>query len=627
MIFQARFLVSHSIVILISTVLTFEACAYQPSEVPAVPVEPGSTVAANPTKTDPPAESRIAIDARLIADAAGEELGAELTPLLLNLFDAERSDAERLESAAELKSLVSQLDPGDRKLQSVSRQVKRRVRLAEAAISGLQAATVTDETRALVNDMLIRTAVDFENGNRIAHMEIARRHYDEIRRSHPEVYARIRPVFLDEYFNFNLHFVLSEQLLSRMLSDSRSERGGIAECILGAWVTGTQDTDTTIRADVKPSQNRAMFNILVDGHTTSITQGTKSPAVIYTRGNHHFNIVKPTWFDGQRFSSAPADMDVHANNQTTGVSTKYDGIPIIRGIARNIARKEAAKKKTQSESIAAGKMARRALPRLESEVGNKFAEANADFQNHLLANLRRRGIAPDQYSARSSETHMAVSSRTLSPVSLAAPKPPSTPAPRRGVAVQMHETAMNAAIESLGFSGRMSTAEVLEKIEIALEELTKKKVSLRDPAVPQDDNTDFDFDEQDAIRVRFDENQVIFIMRTGFYQKDKDRRIPRHSFEIPIGIELRGGQLTLIPPKTDNQGILSIKPRAIEERSSLRTVVQARAIAKELLDKTFKKPEIDVDPNVDVKLADGSVLKLRTTTFNMTDGWVTAVLQ
>ena len=83
----------------------------------------------------------------------------------------------------------------------------------------------------------------------------------------------------------------------------------------------------------------------------------------------------------------------------------------------------------------------------------------------------------------------------------------------------------------------------------------------------------------------------------------------------------------MIPPKTDNQGILSIKPRAIEERSSLRTVVQARAIAKELLDKTFKEPEINVAPDVDLKVGDGTTLKLRATTFQMTDGWVTGVLQ
>lgn len=579
-------------------------------------------------KMDSPAASRVALDAKSIAALAGDELGDQMTPLLATLFDGAKNDQERMDAGDQLLSLTNELNVGSRVQQSVARQIYRRVRLTKAGVTGLQSTGAGDDTRALVNDLLIRTAVDFENGNRLAHSEIARRHYDEIRRTHPEIYSNLRPVFADEYFNYNLHFVVSEGMLSRIVSDYRTETGGIAECILGAWVTGTQETDTMVRADIKPSHNSAMFNLVVDGRTMSNTQGRKHPAVIYTRGNMGFNIVKPVFFDGQRLSGGAANMDVNANNRTVGVSTKFDKIPIIGGIARDIARREAGKLKSQGEAIAARKAANEALPRFEQEVGQKFQEANDNFQNNLIANLERRGIAPGQYSARSSETHMAVSSRTISAGALAAPKPPETPAPRRGVAVQMHESAMNAAIDSLGVSGRMSVSQLLTKIEDALTEFTKKEVSLRDPSITEEDKTDFDFPEKDGIRVRFEEDQVVFVLRTGFYLKDKDdRRIPRHSFEIPVGIELRDGSLYLIPPSTDTKGILSIKPRAIEEKSSLRNVIQARKIAKELLDKTFKEPLIEVDPNTEVDMGDGTKLRLRTTRFEMSDGWVTGVLE
>ena len=577
---------------------------------------------------DSPVLSRVKIDAGNIAALAGDELGKDISSFLETLFDDNADDQERLDAAAKLQTLTSEMEKVTRVQQSVARQVGRRVRLAQAAVSAMQSGGADTATRTLVNDLLVRTAVDYENGNRIAHTEIARKHYDTIRRSHPHIYTSIQPVFIDEYFNYNVHFVVSESLLSRIVSDYRTENGPVADCILGAWVTGTQTTDTLVRADIKPSCNNAMFNLIVDGRTMSNTRGTKSPAVIHTRGNMSFNIVKPTYFDGQRLTSGPANMDVHANNQTVGVSTKFDRIPIIGGIARDIARQEAGKLKTQGEAIAARKAADRGLPRFEAEVGQKFQQANDNVQNNVLANLQRRGIAPDQYSARSSETHMAVSSRTISTDGLAAPKPPETPAPLRGVAVQMHESALNAAIDSLGFSGRMTFGEVIGRIEEALSEFTNKTVSFRNPALTENDKTDFDFPEKDGVRVRFEEDSVVFILRTGFYLKDKDdRKIPRHSFEIPVGIELRDGSLFVISPATDTKGILSIKPRAIEGKSSLRNVVQARSIAKELLEKTFKEPLTEVDANTEIDMGDGTKLRLRATRFQMSDGWFTGVLE
>lgn len=605
------------------------ASAFQTLTVPETEYEKDPAPApVNLLENDPPTASRVRIDAGHIGALVGDEFGDKVTPLLAKLFDDTADDQARLDAAGELQALSDGLDRGLRAQDSAARQIGRRVRLAKAAVSAMKSSNADANTRALVNDLLMRTAIDYESGNRTAHTEIARRDYDEIRRSHPMIYTSIQPVFMQEYFNYNLHFVVSEGLLSRIISDYRTESGTIAECILGAWVTGTQSTDTLVRADVKPSQNVAMFNLIVDGRTMSDTRGTKSPAVVYTRGNMSFNIIKPTYFDGQRFTSGAANMDVHANNQLVGLSTKFDRIPILRGIVRNIARNEVAEKKQQGEAIAARKAADTALPRFEEEVGRKFEEANSNFQNNLLANLERRGIAPGQYSARSSETHMAVSSRTISPAALAAPSAPETPAPSRGVSVQMHESALNASIDSLGISGRMSVSDVVGKIEEALTEFTKKDVSFRDPALAAADMTDFDFPEKDGIRVRFEEDQVVFILRTGFYLKDKDdRKIPRHSFEIPVGIELRDSGLFLLPPATDTKGILSLKPKAIEGNSSLRTVIQARSIAKELLDKTFKEPLIEVDANTEVDMGDGTKLRLRATRFQMSDGWVTAVLE
>lgn len=155
----------------------------------------------------------------------------------------------------------------------------------------------------------------------------------------------------DNYFNHNLHFVVSEDLLSRLISDYRTESGNIAECILGAWVTGSQDTTINLKADIKPSSDRAMFDLNVAGNVQSSTVAQKSPATVWSQGNNNFWMTKSVQFDGHHIKSSAANFSVDTNSRVTGLATKYDGIPIIRGIVRGIASQQIAASKPQSEAL------------------------------------------------------------------------------------------------------------------------------------------------------------------------------------------------------------------------------------------------------------------------------------
>lgn len=582
----------------------------------------------DPLKGEKSVTVRVANDSTRIADLIeDEDLSLAIGEALEQLFDPEEEDQDRLDVAKELKSKIGQLNRSDATQFSVVRQLDRRVAIAEAGIQALVTGPTTDEARELTNDFMIRAAIDFENSGRSAHANVVRTRYAALKQSYPHIYTKLKPVMANSFFNYNLHFVVSEPMLSRILSDFRTESGGIAECILGAWVTGSQNTDTSVRADIKPSLGSGMFNLVVDGRTISNTRGRKSPATVYTRGNIGFRVVKGAFFDGRSLTSGPADMTVNANNQTTGIRTDFDRIPILRGIVQSIARKEVAKKKAQSERIAADKAANQALPRIESEVATKFSEANFNLQEKVLGKLEAKGIAPQVFSARSSETHLAVSSRTIVGNGLSATIPPSTPAPMRGIAIQIHESSINAGIDSLKLDGRMPVQAIIHEIETNLKDITGRDVVLRPDTAAEDDKTEFDFAISDPIRVRFEEDEVVIILRTGFYQTDKERLIPRHKFEIPLKLELSGGQIVLTPPDTDAGGALSLRPQPIEGGRSLRGVAQARAVALELLKKTFKDPVTYLSSMVQIQLPDNGPLNLQITDFDISDGWLTVVFE
>ena len=92
-------------------------------------------------------------------------------------------------------------------------------------------------------------------------------------------------------------------------------------------------------------------------------------------------------------------------------------------------------------------------------------------------------------------------------------------------------------------------------------------------------------------------------------------------------VQLDGGKIVLISPNTESKNIAKvIKPRSIEERASPRSIIQARAIAQKLIQGAFKEEVQVIDPNIEVKLGGGQTLPLTFNHFQISDGWISVVL-
>ena len=129
-----------------------------------------------------------------------------------------------------------------------------------------------DETAARAElkrqvDHLVVSVLAYESQRLVEDAEHARSAYRSIRSRFPLAGEILRPVLVSSYFNHNLHITVSESLLSRLVADYRSESGCIADCIMGAWVTGSQITTVNVSADIVPSTNSAAFKIQADGNT------------------------------------------------------------------------------------------------------------------------------------------------------------------------------------------------------------------------------------------------------------------------------------------------------------------------------------------------------------------------
>ena len=423
------------------------------------------------------------------------------------------------------------------------------------------------------------------------------------------------PVVSQHVMNHNLHVNLSETLMGRLVSDFRTESGRVADCILGARVTGTQTTDVRITADVTPSQNTAAFQLKLSGNTRSETTAQKDPATVYTSGNHYFWINKPFEFDGTQVSLGQSQFSIDTNSYTRGFRTKFDGIPLFGMIVRGAAKQQIAESKPKSEAITARKLREQAQPKFDSESASQFQKLNADIEKTLAA-LRTKGAAPDIINARSSHSHAAISSRSLGIARVGGSLPPEVPLATDTGVLQVHESAVNAAFDALGLHGRVIPADQLtEELEKSLSQLLQRdiKLSKKSETEPQPESdsdeppTFWVFNGRDPLQVQFGNGQVTIILQAAIRREGQDD-IARHSVLIPLTIELRDDKLAITPNQIR---IIRTSRTSVAVANQIRNIVQSRVKASET------SAVLNLQPNAE------QPLPLTITQLSLEDGWLT----
>ncbi|MEO2033034.1 MAG: hypothetical protein ABGZ35_13195 [Planctomycetaceae bacterium] len=569
----------------------------------------------------PPREFQRRSLTQSLPDATAEELSAAIG----SLYNAELGPDERLAAADQVRELLR-----DEALSNLRLSVSRRVELISAGVQAERIESLSDEDRAAVRT-IVAAANRFEDTCSEADADTVRSSWLQLREN-SEVMTVMRPVFMTHYFNHNMHVTLSEHMLSRFVSDYRTRNGTIAECILGAWVTGSQVTNATVSADIKRSTGNGHFLLKLNGQTSSNTRGRSKPATIFTRGSHTFLIDSPVYFDGEFLTTGQPRIDVNTNNQTVGVKTDYDGWPLLGPLARKIARSKVQEKRAQSEYIAARKIADQALPEFVREANQRFAEANASIQDDLFRGLKAKGVGPESFSSRSSESHLGVSSRIMGTARLGGTAQQFGPLPRRGVAIQLHETAINNLIDGLELGGRsIGEDEFADEISKSLSDLLQREINIGDGQnvlpVPTDASAEsetrppatFIFEENDPVRVRIEDDAIVLILQVKLVEEGQDD-LPRHRIEVPIGISIVGSDILLSPPEK----LTDIRATALEPVSALRRAGIANQIRRILM---ARLPERKVDGHVSVAASDTKNIELQTIRVSGQDGWLYAELQ
>ena len=450
----------------------------------------------------------------------------------------------------------------------------------------------------LVN--LVGSIEKFEETQASVDAAAVRKSFDAARKSAPDRGNRIAAAMSTHYFNFNLRVVASEKFLSKVVAESTTQNGPVKDFILGANVSGNQTTTATVGIDLKPSNDGIRLNLVLDGVSKSNTVGVTSEANVFTSGHHAFKAWKPIHFDGNTFTTGNGDISVSANNQTTGVSTKYSGVPLFGGFADSIARGEVEDRRGQSQAIAAQRVSSRVLPEFNKEVDTKIVDLNKNLEEKVNSKLRQKELYPSAASYRSSEDDLRVSTRLMADQELAGGDGPFVSVPTAGFVLALHESLLNNSLDRLKFAGRtMSEDELSKEIEASFSDLLGRKLNLEkkiEVAVdaPKEIAT-FVFPAKDAMRFRINNGQLTLSLRAGLKQKDED--IPTQEIIVPLMFRIEGtnfvvesGEISVSPVDPPANAGLQIA-RAGVVRSKVKNTLPIRKFDRFIsIDKNLQTP-------------------------------------
>jgi hypothetical protein len=533
--------------------------------------------------------------------------------------------AGKIESRDKLDSEAQQKFLGNRAFLDLYAAIRNYEEIAASAPREVNVEELRGQLATLVSSL-----ESYEDSGSSAAAQAANDAFAEIQKLSADQGDLISAALRAHYYNYNLSIVVSESFLNKILRDRRTDAGQVRDYVMGASVYGNQQTTTEVGVDIRPNNSGLTFDLVLTGSTFSNTAGVTEQATIYTHGNHYFRAAKEVNFDGDRFTTGSARVGVNANNQTVGATTKYDRVPLLGGIAKGVARKEANKRRGESEAIARSKISSQVAPQFDEEVDSRFVTANEELQEKFYAGLRNKDLYPTAMRLRSTNSHLRIDTRTMRAGEFAGNRPNPFPAPRGSAVIDLHESAANNTFDRLGIAGKtLSDEEFAQHLEKFFEEAFGIDLSQRkkEPAVegepPYDESAkntaSFIFDEVDPLRVRFEGDQVVLKIRAGLRQEGEED-VPTQEISVPLTFTVQGDKILA------ESGAARVSPVARPENLQIQ-IARAGIIRKKI---STALPSKELDGIIELASAEGSeatppVLSIRE--IGTLNGWLRLVLE
>lgn len=342
--------------------------------------------------------------------------------------------------------------------------------------------------------------------------------YDAIRWSPDPRIADLADAVNSYYRNANVRVAISAELVNRLLPKEMRTAEPVQETIQGAKVEGQSETSTKLRLVLLPDRFRWAFGLEAKGEVASSTASTSGPATFYQDGNANYRARKQLFVDRKSIRVHQAEAEAAAQSQLNDFETDYDSVFIFGAIARVIARNQYEQKTPAARQEVESKIINRAAGTLDQQVAERLEKAQAEFKAKLVTPLQKLQLDPTAVDLETTQDRLIARYRLAGREQLSAHTPrPQAPGDSL-LSVQLHETALNNALEHLRLAGR----------KIELHELFKEMTTRFGERVPVPEDLPegvfVTFSDQDPVRIDCQDGRLRIRIQLKSLSLTKDRK-------------------------------------------------------------------------------------------------------
>jgi hypothetical protein len=264
---------------------------------------------------------------------------------------------------------------------------------------------------------------------------------------------------IDEHYrNANIRLAVAGTFLNRLVPQPPLHEAPFRDTIVGADVTGRSTTRTRLEVVLVPDRNRLRLGLEAHGRVISNTAASSGPAVFYSTGESQFVVRKLFLCDARGLNIFPAQAEIEGTrSDLTGLETDFDGVPLVGSMVRNIARSQHEDLQGQARWETEQKVAMRARSQLDAEIAKAIDQMKTRLNTQVWETLARLDLELQPLALSTTEDRAVLRLRLAGDEQLGA----YTPRPRAPsdslMSLQVHESALNNALEKLQLEGRTFT--------------------------------------------------------------------------------------------------------------------------------------------------------------------------
>ncbi|MCC7476072.1 MAG: hypothetical protein IT425_11805 [Pirellulales bacterium] len=363
------------------------------------------------------------------------------------------------------------------------------------------------------------------------------------------------------YRNANVRVAITAAMINRMMQSERSESKPVHDRIGGAFVRGQSEVTSRSHVQLSPAEREWQLRVRTSGVVESNTMADAGPVRFRSRGATDFDGSKTITIRPDGIHLQPSDVEATSSNRLMGVTTDYDWVPLIGGMARDRAMREYRARQARVRSEMESRVSAEASEMLDRETHEAMERARHNLYDRFTNRFNEYGIKLTTIEMKSTPERLVARVRVAGDDQLGS----HTPRPRALsdslASVQVHETAMTNLAVTLGLDGQHLTGDELQqKIRENFPKLEFNEVETNREVV-------FHFSAKNAVRVLIHDEQLELVIALDRVELDDNAidNVIVHAYYAPAVVGL-SAQLT-------REGALGIEGEInVRERAKLHNI-------------------------------------------------------